>query len=1625
MNNRRSRQTLAVLVLVLAAASSQGQVFFEAARPVSPADSYHPLLLSTADGLYLFSQAVVGSAAVPQIQVQVQQSAFGREWTPPVPLGSPVDFIADTPPRIYDANWDGSSLLVVILEDQDRIQGYQVSRDGVRPVGQLRSESALVVPELSSLSSGGHLLIVAQQVVLAEEIFEDAQGNQIIERRAVQNLFASVTRDGTIFGRLEPLVNQDPVPGGDPTALEQETEASFLQINLSPVHVSSGGRELVVFQSRNDRTGRFHLWIKSGRVTGSGSEARVAWSPAARITDFVEPRASDPDTAGPLSFENESPDAVLDDSGSLRLAWERRQRPGGISRAAYMAYSFAELIAVTDTLQSPAEESGLVPDEFRYLDEARFPVDRPRFAAAAGREPVVFWTRDPFGNPRIAFRDLDSVPERVRDVVDLRAFNHSVVLHPDPDDGRARAHLAFESGQGGATRIVAAEPDQSADPPVLRALNFRADRRSPLSEAQIGWRPAPDASGIQAYSVTWTRDPNAVPPETPGLERGQEELSLSADADGAWYLSVRALDNAGNWSAPARIRFFRDTTPPPPVVLDRPVVDEDGFLASNTFSVGWQAPQDEDLAGYSLRWTRLGDERLDPPEEQIAAVDPGGSVQTSGTRFSRSNEDNGTWVLAVAPVDGVGNVGEARQLLVRLNKYVPVTIISRVEVREDFLGEPVLDVVGRGFTSDGTISRILLDADGQAPFDYVLDRQAGGYELASDRLISGISLAGIEAGTYRLILEHSTRGRQVAREQLTFDRRGLVRLGDFRVEDLLAVRFSERAGFILGADSLVIWIVLLLAVSAVVFAGLRIRISVREARQLRADVRRLISRQEFTAEEEERRQQFRHRGAGLRVKFAVLMVLVVVGVVAIVAIPLSVFSIQNQEQTLTEGLRSDVAVLMESIASSSRGLLQNPGGNIIALSAIPAQRSALSAARYVTITGLGSERSAGPGAPADALGFVWASDDPVLRGSSTDDAAPERGFADGAQEFSPGVSRISDPASDALRAWQEEIDREARERLGDIPARISELTRSLQSLVLAEFTAREAGNSIRATEIAAEIRAEQRERNELTVQLNSILREVVGQPRSVPVLESGTLSIDATEYLFYVPVVGRDPADDPDTARYSRGAVRMGVSTSGILSEIAASRLSLLERVGIAAAIGVAAGIAAALLIAYLVVVPILRLVDTVTAIRQTEDKEDLKSLRVVVPSRDELRILGQTLEDLAHKLGEDEKQAKEVKVGKEIQQAFIPLNPPGRTHGRTVAALQEGGIELFGYYEGASGVSGDYFDFQRISQTQWVFIKSDASGHGIPAGLIATMVATLFRSEIEVWKSRYARSAIPPGEISSLVGRINDLIAERDFKRFFATLFVPSLDLRSGRLRFCYAGDNEYRIYRAGERELRTVSFGRGETLPAAGMFETAMLPNGFSEREDVLHRGDVLALFTDGFEDSEYYFRDTSLARVQYPASEFSQEFLEAEDLTSAFNEDPGSPVARERFWGRRVEALLHAAFRGEAFAFRRTKGLADEELVIDFSRIAVSPESVALGLASAATLWRIQRNPHGMGERSVRVDRNIDAFLRRTFNLYDSYFAHPLPDRDPQSQYVEFSHLIEDEQPDDLTVLMVRRN
>jgi hypothetical protein len=57
---------------------------------------------------------------------------------------------------------------------------------------------------------------------------------------------------------------------------------------------------------------------------------------------------------------------------------------------------------------------------------------------------------------------------------------------------------------------------------------------------------------------------------------------------------------------------------------------------------------------------------------------------------------------------------------------------------------------------------------------------------------------------------------------------------------------------------------------------------------------------------------------------------------------------------------------------------------------------------------------------------------------------------------------------------------------------------------------------------------------------------------------------------------------------------------------------------------------------------------------------------------------------------------------------------------------------------------------------------------------------------------------------------------------------------------------------------------------------------------------------------------------------------------------------------------------------------------------------------------------------------IDKVVDDFLKKTFSHYSKYYTHPIenPNPDEYPNYNFYTHLMEDDQYDDLTLLAIRK-
>ena len=140
--------------------------------------------------------------------------------------------------------------------------------------------------------------------------------------------------------------------------------------------------------------------------------------------------------------------------------------------------------------------------------------------------------------------------------------------------------------------------------------------------------------------------------------------------------------------------------------------------------------------------------------------------------------------------------------------------------------------------------------------------------------------------------------------------------------------------------------------------------------------------------------------------------------------------------------------------------------------------------------------------------------------------------------------------------------------------------------------------------------------------------------------------------------------------------------------------------------------------------------------------------------------------------------------------------------------------------------LGGDTFDYGVDGDTARIAVF-DAMGHGLEAGLLATVAVAAYRS------SRRRRLGLEKAAVvidAAIVGQFGP--------EHFATAVLAELDLSSGRLRWCVAGHPRPLLLRGG-KIVKTLEGNVGLPLGLGGPAPAA---------EEALEPGDQVLLFTDG---------------------------------------------------------------------------------------------------------------------------------------------------------------------------------
>jgi hypothetical protein len=1327
-----------------------------------------------------------------------------------------------------------------------------------------------------------------------------------------------------------------------------------LIFNFLPSHSAGADRDYLVFQglrSEDLQSKSYQLYLKTSLNGGR------TWESSRRLS-FLD---AEEQALGLQETEISNQRPLLKAwYNELGLVWERQRG----ARPSQIYYAKLNTEGGFKEPPEPVSAGGSEAFSPRLLrrDDGYYVI---WFDRSEGNERVFLASRE---NERWASYDLSGRSMAAGNSM----FPHAVFLGKD-------LYIFWEYRLEKESKLIILQPDQSVETPALRAVNFDPGKASSREEVRISWIEPRDSSGIDGYDFSWSQsrfDPmeHDRDPQRVKLLSGSNSQDLLADSEGTWYFRLAVRDKAGNWSEPALLSYRRDLTPPPPPEYLPLEVDPEGYLTANSFTLSWRPGAGEEPAGYSYTLQYLGPEEA--PYEDVPPVALPGRPQLAQPGVKLNNLDNGIWTLAAAALDEAGNMSPANSITFRLNKYIPVTYISNVSAGEDAEGFLGLRILGRGFSEGGEVERVILDRDGIEPYDYVFIRQQDLFRVKSDRLIEDLALGDVEEGLYRVGVEHPLRGLNFSRSMLQVTSQGTVKFGNFDYTYTPPwVRVGRAAAFFSG-NALVVYLVVL-------FLGLLLLVSTRklaslaqEGRVLRSEITALIEGRAPIVKKEVRMEELKTRGVSLRLKFTMLTMVLVLITVLMVSVPLSLYMVNTQRKNLAEGLANKAEVLLGSVAAGGESILRLSAEDIstLELNLLLRQTSAMNEARYATILGKGAT-------DADRFDYLWATTDSEL------DRDRE------AQGLDWGEYAVEDLLSPGLRALEQEVDTQGNEAIG---ALVEEYYRYIDEQ-LAMLLRQDEASALRAEELSGITQ-------ELDGRISDELSRIgLANTRSYPAFD--VLRLEPF-YTFYRPVLYRERGK----SSFYHGVVRLNVSTETIRAEIVSSRRNLMIRTAMIALVAAGLGLVGAIIMASITITPIRKLARGVAVIRDTPDKAELEHHEIDVSSRDEIGMLATTVNQMTQALVKAAIANKDLILGKEVQKMFIPLDKDERDRKLTTGGESNENVEIYGYYEGAKGVSGDYFDYVKLTNKHYAVIKCDVAGKGVPAALIMVEVSTIFSAFFQNWTLK------DPGmKVDRLVYQINDMLEKRGFKGRFAALTVCIINSESGQGYYCNAGDTKLHLFDQALGRMKAIDL---PDAPAAGVFDSDLveLKAAFKQVTYPLTRGDTLFLFTDGIEEAQRTFRNSQFQAVtcQEPGLADNEEHGGTHSKGSG-KEELGIP---------RIYQIIDSVFNRKRYRLEKYHNpLPGEELSFDFTTCEGSVAEAVLALVSVEKVFRIYPEPGAGSDDRVLVDPKIDAFLQKHFSQYSRYFGYRMESEEGIDQVI-FSHLKEDEQYDDLTILALRK-
>jgi len=215
---------------------------------------------------------------------------------------------------------------------------------------------------------------------------------------------------------------------------------------------------------------------------------------------------------------------------------------------------------------------------------------------------------------------------------------------------------------------------------------------------------------------------------------------------------------------------------------------------------------------------------------------------------------------------------------------------------------------------------------------------------------------------------------------------------------------------------------------------------------------------------------------------------------------------------------------------------------------------------------------------------------------------------------------------------------------------------------------------------------------------------------------------------------------------------------------------------------------------------------------------------KIEVDNHDETKMLADTFNQMSNDLTtaveskiKYERAKRELEVAKEIQMSTLPKK------------VEVSGLDLAVSFMPANEVGGDVYDFISQENGNTVFYLGDATGHGVPAGMIAALTNAIVVAAAEK-------------DAEEILSRTNKIIFTKTKPNIFITLALFIWNSRNHRLVYANAGHESPLIFRAATGSVESASRGGLALGMRARLWPKPKIKNL------KLNINDFLLVFSDG---------------------------------------------------------------------------------------------------------------------------------------------------------------------------------